>query len=410
MRPKQKLLVLTPRFPYPVVGGDRLRIYFVCKHLAKKFDITLLSLCESREEMEFVVPNDGIFSRVERVLLPIFRSRLNCLAALFSGESLQVAYYHSAKFLARARELAADHDVILAHLVRTGPYVLNIDMRNKISVLEMTDAISMNYSRVKRLGQVAGLRNVIYSFEQRRLREVELALAGRFDLTVLVSEVDRQYLIDEANSLSEKIIVCSNGVDTNDIEYNYAPDGKTMVFIGNMTSLQNLDAVKWFVREIMPKVLIHGDYQLKIIGRIRDSDRNYFNNIKNVFATGEVNSVADAAQGATIGICSVRMAAGIQNKILECMALGVPVITTRIGYEGLAAIENEDVLVVNSAEEYVQSIISLFNSKELCESLSHRGRRYVESNHSWEAKLLTLENAIEQVSQKMNCNFRSRSG
>ena len=99
---KKKLLVLTPRFPYPVIGGDKLRIYHLCRVLSRRFSLTLLSMCESDDEMHAALPDDGVFDRVERVFLSRRRSYLNTLLALPTRTPLQVAYYRSRAFAAAA--------------------------------------------------------------------------------------------------------------------------------------------------------------------------------------------------------------------------------------------------------------------------------------------------------------------
>ncbi|CUH70210.1 sugar transferase, PEP-CTERM/EpsH1 system associated [Thalassovita autumnalis] len=106
---KKRLLVLTPRLPYPVMGGDRLRIYQVCKALSARYSLTLLSLCETREEMDCVIPNDGVFHRVERVLLTKARSYLNTLMVLPTPTPLQVGYYRSAAFQEAVNRLLPEH-------------------------------------------------------------------------------------------------------------------------------------------------------------------------------------------------------------------------------------------------------------------------------------------------------------
>lgn len=150
---KKKLLVLTPRFPYPVIGGDKLRIYHLCRVLSRHYSLTLLSMCDTNEEMHAALPNDGVFDRVERVFLSRRRSYLNTLLALPTRTPLQVAYYRSRPFEKAVARLLPSHDGIFVHLVRCAEYVRK---SNKPRVLEMTDAISLNYSRVKQLKKGAG--------------------------------------------------------------------------------------------------------------------------------------------------------------------------------------------------------------------------------------------------------------
>ena len=166
--PRRRILVLTPRFPYPPVGGDRLRIYHICRYLAKEFDLSLLSLCETEEEMEQEVPQDGIFKHLERIPHGL-SARLRGIAwAIPRKAPIQVGYYKSKPFEKRLMELASNHDGVVAHLVRTAPYALSLQIPR---IVEMTDAISMSYRRAA--AKSRGLKGLMYREEARRLREFE---------------------------------------------------------------------------------------------------------------------------------------------------------------------------------------------------------------------------------------------
>ncbi|THB65914.1 MAG: glycosyltransferase [Gammaproteobacteria bacterium] len=394
MQNKEKFLVLTPRFPFPVIGGDRLRIYFLCKELSKEYDLTLLSLCETQEEMEMDVSYDKVFSRVERVFLPKWRSYINCLLSLPTKKPLQVAYYHSIHFKNKIHELLPGHAGGLAHLVRTGGYIKSLDIPK---FLEMTDAISMNYERVGKVAKSSGLKNFVYSIEQKRLKVYEEQIAKDFDCSLLVSQVDKDYLYNPGSSVYSKVLVCSNGVDTDSMIYELPKKSKQLVFIGNLFSVQNLDAALWFSNNIMPLLRRHGDFTFKVIGRIKDKDRQKFSGIDGVVLTGAVDSVVAEARDALAGICSVRLGAGVQNKILEYMALGLPAITSSVGLEGLEAKPDKDILVANAPEEYVEVILSLAKDYELTKKISTNGRKYVETYHSWQSRMAPAIDMIGKI-------------
>jgi len=118
---EKRLLVITPRLPYPVIGGDRLRIYRICHALAAHFRLTLLSLCATQAELHLELPADGVFQHVERIYHPPWRAWRNCLAALPTRKPLQIAYFHNGALVRRARALMAEHDASLTHLVRLAP-------------------------------------------------------------------------------------------------------------------------------------------------------------------------------------------------------------------------------------------------------------------------------------------------
>jgi len=394
---KKRLIILTPRFPYPVIGGDRLRIYFLCKELSKKYDLTLLSLCESEEEMNMDVSYDTVFSSIERVLLPKWKSVFNCLLALPTKTPLQVAYYRSTKFHLKLQAMLPNYDGALAHLVRTGDYLLDASIPK---VLEMTDAISMNYERVGETAKITGFKNIVYSVEQKRLKTYERKSTEKFDFSILVSQTDKDYLFQNTPDLYNKVLVCSNGVDTKSLDYQLCTNSKQLVFIGNLYSIQNVDAALWFATNVMPLLRQKDNFTFKIIGRIKEGDKNKFENFPGVYLTGAVDCIKNEARKSLAGICSVRLGAGVQNKILEYMALGLPTITSSIGLEGIEAIPNKDILVADEPQEYVDKIMELILDNKKYINLSENGRKYVVDKHSWQSRLSPVLNAFSELLNK----------
>lgn len=395
---KKRLLILTPRFPYPVVGGDRLRIYQVCKALSGRFSLTLLSLCETDAEMVMPLPADGVFDRVERVLLSRSRSYLNTLLALGGTTPLQVAYYRSAAFARAVEQLLPEHDGVLSHLIRCAEYVKGT---NKPSILEMTDAISLNYERVRKLKNAGGLKAQVYRLEATRLLAYERRIVEAFDVSVLVSETDRMHLVGAAH---EKVMVCSNGVALEHLPFKDRRDSRpVIVYIGNMASVQNMDACLHFARDVMPLVSQRVDATFRVVGRISDGDAAKLKAFANVEVTGPVDDVASAVEDARLGVCPVRLAAGVQNKVLEYMALGLPVVTSSIGLEGFSAQPERDLLVADTPEDYATTIARLWDDEIRMAHLASNGRAYVNAHHHWGNRLAPL---IERVAMLLEGNGR----
>jgi glycosyltransferase involved in cell wall biosynthesis len=388
---RRKVLVLAPRLPYPVIGGDRVRIYGLCVILAKHFDLTLLSLCESEEEMRMDLPADGVFRRVERVRLTKNQSYLNCLLALPTGRPLQVAYYRSREFAARIAELLPEHDAVFAHLIRTGDYVRHVKCPK---VLEMTDATALKYERIMACGAELKWMFPVYLVESRRLKTYERSIVKYFDTTVLVSDVDKDFLLDRGGVDGSGLLRCCNGFNP-ELPYQFSPDGCTIVFIGNIASLQNLDAARYFAHDVFPLIRKQRpDAVFRIIGKIDDLDAIYFRTIDGVQVTGEISSVAQAAMGGSVGVCPIRFGAGVQNKMLDYMALGIPAVCSRIGHEGLAAIPGTDLIVADAPADVADACIRLLGDREEAQRLSIAGRRYVETEHDWGENLAPL---VEQM-------------
>lgn len=390
---KPRLLVLTSRYPYPVIGGDRLRIYYMCRELAKDYSLTLLSLCDSQAQLQMSLPEDGLFERVERVFLPRWRSILNVFCALPSRIPLQIAYYTSDSFAQRLNELIGEHDICLAHLIRTGHYIR--EMRGLIRVLEMTDAISLNYQRVKAQGRPKSLKALAYMIEANRLLAYERAMLDAFENVSLISETDRDFLLDGKSKPS--ILICSNGVNLDLLPFTQRnPARPIIVFIGNMQTVQNLDACEYFIKEIMPRVKRQLDVSFRIVGRINPADAARLGQHLDVEVTGEVASMASAVADAWVGICPMRIGAGVQNKVLEYMGLGLPALVSPIGAEGLEARAGHDMIVATTPKQWADALVSLWQQPGVACALARSGRTYVETHHDWSVRLAALRDRIAQ--------------
>jgi glycosyltransferase involved in cell wall biosynthesis len=388
---KRKLLVLTPRFPYPVIGGDRLRIFQLCRELAKDFDLSLLSLCESKEDMDRPIPSDGVFNYVERVFHPRSKHLLGMAKVLPSRIPFQVGYYWNPEFAKKLSALAPLHDGLLAHLIRTGQYITDYKMPK---ILEMTDAISLSYKRT--IPHVNPVRAMAYCVEAIRLKRYERWLINACDLTTLVSAVDRDFLLN-GNS-QRKTLICANGVDTKGLPFDYSPDGQTIVFIGKNTTAPNADAILFFAEKILPLVQARcSNAVFKVIGQIKPGLKSRLEHLAGVYVTGTIKSVAKAAQHASVAICPLRFGAGVQNKLLEYMSLGIPTVTSPIGLEGLSAVPGFDLFVAKSPEEWVEQICKLLLYPDKGKILAVAGKKFVEKHYSWSAQLKPLRCSIAEL-------------
>lgn len=391
---KPTLLVVTPRYPYPVIGGDRLRIYQQCKELSQHFTLTLISLCETRAELLSPLPDDGVFATVERIYRPKWQAWLSALAALPTLTPLQVAYYHSRPFRRRIQQLAPTHNAILAHLIRTADMVKH---QPGVKFLEMTDAISLAYLRLKQQNPpLRGFMPWVYRIEASRLRRYERNILRHFDHTFLISEVDRQFLLDSSlHTLSDTSIV-TNGVALDTLPYQFAPDGQDLVFIGNMSAVPNQDAVRYLATDILP--LVRRRYpgsQLRVIGRMPARQRAYWQRFPGLLVLGEVASIAQAARGGGVGVCAMRLGAGVQNKLLEYMALGLPAVTTTIGLQGISAKPGQEVVLADTPQAFAQAVIDLLDNRVAARILAQAARQHVERHHTWTSVLAPMVQTIQ---------------
>jgi len=387
----KKILLITPRYPFPVIGGDKLRIYNIAKHLSSFYSLTLLSLYSTQEEEE-TSPEEGLFERVYKVRQPAYVSYCNAVKNFLGGKSLQTGYFFNRRLYRLVHELAPGHDLIIAHLMRTSEYVRGLNHIPKLC--EMTDAISLNYEGISKKGEKS-LKEVVFGIEQKRCLKSELDCLRAFDGCVVVSGRDRQYLLKHG-PFPEKVHIIPNGVDYERFDYprRHVRKGK-IVFLGNMRTVQNADAASWFAKAVFPAIKrAVSDSSFWVVGAEPTAAVRALGRIPGVIVTGRVADVAECAGDATVSVCPMRIGAGVQNKILESMAMGVPVVASNLAVKGLQV---RNVLTADSPEEFKTKILHIHDDGAAAGRLAACARRFVEENFSWQSVLSPYRDLIEGV-------------
>jgi glycosyltransferase involved in cell wall biosynthesis len=379
-----KILVLTPRFPFPLIGGDKIRIYHIVKALKEaNHNLTLLSFIEKPKEAPLAREKEliDIFSSIHTVLLPKWRSYLNAFWGLITGKPLQTSYYHSKKMQSLVdKELSlGDYNAVLVHLIRMAPYVIG---RSDIyKVLEMTDALSLNYRRSREQGS-KGFLGKVYATEEKRARDYERECVKKFDTTVVVSNVDKSYLIGEASGeLQKKVRVAPHGsqdVFFQKITNNYEPN--LIVFIGNLRTHQNNDAILYFIKDIYPLIKQQApNVKLRIVGDNPSWKVRAFQGKEDIEITGRVENVADYVKDAAVSVSPIRIGAGMRGKILESMAIGAPVVTTSLALEGIeGGTAAEHFLVADEPKAFAAAVLELINNKSKRRALVEKAQKLAE--------------------------------
>lgn len=383
-----------------------MRVLEICRQLAVDHQVTLVAFCDANN---IVLPDTDakLFHRVEVIKVPRWRSYLYCAMALLTKKPLQLAYYSSQSYRDLVWGLSKQADIVLAHLIRTAQYVP--ECFDGLKILEMTDAMSLSLSRGKKVGRLGKLLSYIYGIEEKRVREYEQWCLRYFDVVSLVSSVDQEHLRKTVPDCKADMVVATLGVDPSRFGDTGDLMGTEIVFLGNMGTLPNIDACDFFIRECLPAIRVQcPDVVFRVVGPITPQVASRLGDgILGVKISGKVSNLHGIGKTVFCGVAPMRRGAGIQTKILDYLALGIPCVTTSIGYEGLQAKIGEEILVANTPDEIVNAIVSLKRNAEFRKDISMKGQLYVKDTHGSAQCLQPLVDVINVHMMDRTCRKRS---
>lgn len=388
-----RILFLTPRFPYPPLKGDSLRTYHQLRVLSREHQITLLSMADAPVSPEDQARVAALCERVVVVPLPRWRVAVNLGTGLAARQPLQVRYYQAPAFTRQlAALLAGDRfDVIHATLIRMLPYVWGI--ATPPVAVDLIDSLSLNLA--DRRNQVRGVKRVAYELEYRRVCAYERAVVRHFPALVVSSPADQQELGGTG------IAVIPNGVDVDRFAFGGAAgrDPATLIFTGNMGYHPNEEAVLWFAAEVWPQLRASRPaLRFQIVGTSPTDRVRALAATPGIEVLGRVPDVGDCLRQATVAVCPMRSGSGIQNKVLEAMAAGTPVVATAIANRGVQGVAERDLLVADSAPAFAAAVDRALDDPALAERLREAGRSFVENEFRWEqhgARLASIYASIQ---------------
>ena len=373
------------------MGGDRLRTFQFIKHLSQRHRVTIVSFVEDENEIREAEPYRDLYERMVPVVLPRLRSYWNCMRGLVSSRPLQVHYYSSPRMRAAvAGELAKhSYDVAVCHLIRMAQY-LPTDGSVR-TVIDFCDAISVYHHRSTSLRRGLAWSSIVNAIEARRVGPYERAAIKQADESIFISAIDANYFRGDA--LESRAAVVSNGVDLDAFPFDGgARDANRIVFVGNMRSFPNTDAVSYFAEQVLP--IIHRtrpDATFYIVGNEPSPRVQSLHDGRHVFVTGRVESVVPYLTQAAVMVAPMRAVAGVQNKILESLAVGTPVVTTSMGAEGL---DERVMAVADTPEEFARATLELMMDASKHRERALTGRTYVENHCTWEKALEGLDSLL----------------
>ena len=397
-----RVLYVSHRFPYPPNAGSTVRAFNVIKHLSRDHEVVVAAPVRSDAEAEAgraIAPHCADFM-MGRIGAPAAWARM--IAGLPTPTPASMGYFHSADLQRqiKARLQREGFDLIVVHSSSVAPYVAGVEGIPKIlDFVDMDSQKWLIYRRFKPFPLSFG-----YWLEGTKLAAAEKALAGRFDLCTCATDAETQSLRDFGVATPSDWF--PNGVDLDFFtpgEEAYDPDA--ISFVGRMDYFPNQQAMQVFCDDVFPLIRQRRpSATLAIIGAEPSADVRRLGERDGVTVTGTVPDVRDYVRRSAVNVAPLTIARGTQNKILEAMAMGVPVVTSPLAAKGVDAVAGEHLLVGASPQDYADKLLGLMADPAARESVAKAGRARVESHHSWAGSMVRFDRLVE------DCLARRRQG
>jgi sugar transferase (PEP-CTERM/EpsH1 system associated) len=384
-----KLFVLLSRFPYPLDKGDKLRAFHQLRYLAGRHEICLFALSDedvSAEAMAQVRPLCRAGLVVHRLKRP--RIARNVARALATGRPLQVGYFHDALAQRQVDGLLRDFrpDHVYCQLIRMAEY-----LRSHVGQVPMTldymDVFSAGM--VRRVSQAPLWQRPVWALEAQRLLAYEAAAFNWFEHHTIISDQDRQLI---QHPRREEIEIVLNGIDTDFFQPQPAAEKKyDVLFCGNMSYYPNVDAACFLAEEIMPLVRQRHPAARLLVAGTTPAPRVLALASAHVEISGWVPDIRSAYAAARVFAAPMRVGTGLQNKLLEAMAMALPCVTTPLANNALGGTDGEELLVTKTAQELANAIIGLLDNPRQAAELAARGHAFVKARYTWAGATSRLE-------------------
>jgi len=389
-----KILFLAHRVPYPPDKGDRIRSYHLLRHLAGRARIHLGYLAEND------VP--GATSRVlDSLCEHVFAGHISRLKRwnqgclnLLTGNSITEAWFYSASFQTEVDRLIAAHeyDAIVCYSSSTLQYVQGRGLEGRL-ITDLIDVDSQKWIDYSR--QSGPPMSWIYRMEGKRVGGIEQQAAA--SQAVLLT-TDREAALYRDRHPDANIHVVNNGIDLDYFAPQKCDEKQHCIFVGYLDYRANVVGLQWFSREVWPQLVKkHPGATFKIVGRNPTRAVRQLQRVPGVEVVGPVTDIRPLVAQSSVVVVPLPIARGIQNKILEAMAMGKTVVSSPAALGGISAEVGREIVDADLPDEWIATISDLWADPAKRREIGLHARRFVESHHDWKHCLAPLTEIYDRL-------------
>jgi sugar transferase (PEP-CTERM/EpsH1 system associated) len=383
----QELLYLVHRIPYPPNKGDKIRSYHILKHLSQNHRIHLGTFIDDEKDWEYVEKLKEICSETCFVKLHPQISRMRSLSGMVTNQPLTLPYYRDEVLQKWVNNILDTRHIknILVFSSAMAQYV-----KESYSTHCVIDFVDVDSDKWKQYSKTKPWPlSWLYQRESRLLLKYERKIAGAFDASTFVSETESEFFKKLAPETAAKVTYFNNGVNA---EYfspekvntsPYQSNTDTLVFTGAMDYWANIDAVEWFAHSIFPLIRAQlPSVEFYIVGSRPSAKVTALSSLPGVTVTGSVEDIRPYIAHATLVVVPLRIARGIQNKVLEAMAMAKTVIASPQAAEGIRALHNQELFVENDKQNFADRIVTQIKGGQNM-NVGNAARTRILKDYSW---------------------------
>ena len=383
----KKILLITPRYPFPILGGDKDRFVGIAKTLAKKNQIDIVAISNKNHKKDH---QNNLSHKITVFKINFFLRIFYSILFLFKGNPMQVSFYYSAVVKKYIQKIIKKYDAIIVHGIRSAQYLPDSFKGKKI--LEMTDLMSLNFKKIYRAMPFYNPLKYIYFTESFLIKKYENNICKKFNKIILISKND---LYEEKNvNFKNKISVIPSGIFLHKKIYRFNIKNYKIIFLGNIKYYPNKVACYNFVKNIMPKInKKFKNIEFHIIGKINFIDKFFLEKNNQIKIHGPVENIKNILKNSICAVNNVNIATGFQTKTLKYMSYGLPTLALK-KVRNNEFKDNKDIIYFKNNYELIEKISKIKNDKKLSESISKICYSKINKDYSRDKRLSKYQNLL----------------
>ncbi|MBU0970835.1 MAG: TIGR03087 family PEP-CTERM/XrtA system glycosyltransferase [Proteobacteria bacterium] len=411
MAKTKKILFLAHRIPYPPNKGDKIRTFNEIKHLSEFFSIELMALADKKSDLGFKTNLEPYCHRVHLFPLNPVCGKLRGMKSLLAGNSISEGYFFQADFYKKLSERLSTktYHAVFCFSAPMAAYVFKFysqqgkRLKKPILVMDFCDVDSEKWRQYS--DRSSFLLRLLYRLEAERVAAFEKKTNQFFDASVFVSQEESRLFIQRSRE-AKKVHTIPNGVDhayfscdTMPLTPDPDPPSKIILFAGAMDYYANVEGVEWFCKSVFPLIRERVPEALFfIVGNNPHSRVRRLGNLKNVVVTGFVEDIRPYYEKARVCVVPLRIARGVQNKVLEAMSMEKPVVLTSAALCGIPACPGEHLFLADTSKSFAHNVQILLDDRELAVKTGISARKFIKNRFSWKLSMEKLKAILNNAS------------